>query len=288
MLAQPSHAPAQLDPAVIRRLAERVSKGALTLPVLPEAASKVVQLCNDPATDLRELAAVVARDPAMVGNLMRLANSTLYGAGTQLVSLDQVLARLGVVKVREMALVISCQGEVFKVPGHERLVKLQFKHCLATALFAQEIARGRRWNVEEAFLCGLLHDMARPVLLQEIIADSAACNVPFNLAAADGAIGSLHSRVGGDMIKHWKLPVRLAEVVQYHHDPMKAPTARNQAMMTALADDLAHLLLDGPKKVSTKELNDHPLLGELNIYPDEMDALIAFGPKAKLSVEMMG
>jgi len=288
MIAQSVHPHAALDPAVIRRLAERVSKGALTLPVLPEAASKVVQLCNDPTTDLRELAAVVARDPAMVGNLMRLANSTLYGLGSQLVSLDQVLARLGVVKVREMALVISCQGEVFKVPGHEKLVKQQFRHCLAAALFAQEIARGRRWNVEEAFLCGLLHDMARPVLLQEIIADSAACNVPFNLAAADGVISSLHARVGGDMIKHWKLPVRLAEVVQFHHDPLKSPTARNQSMMTALADDLAHCLMGGPKTITVGQFNEHPLLGELNIYPDEMDALIAFGPKAKLSVEMMG
>lgn len=287
MLAQSAGVSAQLDPTVLRRLAERVLKGALTLPVLPEAASKVVQLCNNPATDLRELAAVVARDPAMVGNLMRLANSLLYGAGTQLVSLDQVLARLGVVKVREMALVISCQGEVFQVPGHEALVKLQFKHCLATALFAQEIARSRRLNVEEAFLCGLLHDMARPVLLQEIIAICNECQVPFNFAAADGVIGSLHPRVGADMIKFWKLPVRLAEVVQFHHDPLKAPTARNQAMMTALADDLAHLLLKGPKNISNVDVNDHPLLSELNIYPDEMEALIAFGPKVKMSVEMM-
>ena len=287
MLAQSVDNTAQLDPVVIRRLAERVLKGALTLPVLPEAASKVVQLCNDPSTDLRELAAVVARDPAMVGNLMRLANSTLYGAGSQLVSLDQVLARLGVVKVREMALVISCQGEVFKVPGHEAPVKLQFRHCLATALFAQEIARGRRLNVEEAFLCGLLHDMARPVLLQEIIAICAECKVPFNFAAADGIIGSLHARVGADMIKFWKLPVRLAEVVQFHHDPMKAPTARNQAMMTALADDLAHWLLKGPKHIELTCVSEHPLLSELNIYPDEMEALLDFGPKVKLSVEMM-
>ena len=61
-----------------------------------------------------------------------------------------------------------------------------------------------------------------------------------------------------------------------------------EAAEVATGEKLAHLLLDGPKKVSTKQLNDHPLLGELNIYPEEMDALIAFSPKVKLSVEMMG
>ncbi len=288
MLALSPFTPVQLDAQVIRRLAERVAKGALELPVLPEAASKVVQLCNDPTVDLAQIAAVVSRDASLAGNLMRLANSTLYGGTNPLVSLDQVLARLGVAKVREMALIISCQGKVFKVAGHENLVKAQFRHCLATALFAQEIARSRRWNVEEAFLCGLLHDIGRPVLLQEVVEGCAMFGIPFDPAAADAAISALHARVGGEMVRHWKLPVRLAEVVQFHHDPMKATTARNQAMMTALADDLAHLLLAGPKQVAEDSIREHPLLGDLNIYPDELAALIAFGPKAKATVEAMG
>lgn len=287
MLAQTAHAQATLAEPVKHRIAQRIVKGALELPVLPEAASKVVQLCNDPKTDLHSIGEVVNRDPGLAGNLMRLANSGMYGGSNPLVSLDQVLARLGVAKVREMALIISCQGKVFVVPGHEKLIKEQFKHSLATAVYAQEIARSRRWNVEEAFLCGLLHDIGRPVLLQEIIEGCAACAVPFDLAAADGAIGLLHSRVGSDMVKHWKLPVRLAEVVAFHHDPLKAPTARNQAMMTALADDLAHLLLHGPKQIKVAALMEHPLLGELNIYPDEMETLLAFAPKVMKTVGAM-
>jgi putative nucleotidyltransferase with HDIG domain len=269
-------------------LAERITKGALELPVLPEAASKVVQLCNDPKTDLRQIAEAVNRDPAMAGNLMRLANSTMYGGANPLVSLDQVLARLGTARVREMALIIACQGKVFVVPGYERLVKFQFRHCLAAAVYAQEIARGRRWNVEEAFLCGLLHDIGRPVLLQEVLETCAACHVPFDLDAADGAIAVLHARVGAEMVKQWKLPVRLSEVVEYHHDPLRAPTARNQAMMTALADDLAHLIMLGPKQVAHETLLEHPLLPELNIYPDELEALIALAPKVVATVQALG
>ena len=34
--------------------------------------------------------------------------------------------------------------------------------------FAKEIARMRRANVESAFLCGLLHDIGKPVILQAL------------------------------------------------------------------------------------------------------------------------
>ena len=35
--------------------------------------------------------------------------------------------------------------------------------------YAKEIARLRRSNVEGAFLCGLLHDIGKPVLLQTLV-----------------------------------------------------------------------------------------------------------------------
>ena len=64
-------------------------------------------------------------------------------------------------KIREIALLVACQAKVFRVPGFDQQVRAIFKHCIAAAAFAQEIARMRRWNVEESFLCGLLHDAER-------------------------------------------------------------------------------------------------------------------------------
>jgi hypothetical protein len=56
-------------------------------------------------------------------------------------------------------------------------------------------------------------------------------------------------------------------------------------MMTNLADDLAHLLLDGGRKVGEAQLREHPMLTPLNLYPDEMDALLAKRPTVKAMVE---
>jgi HD-like signal output (HDOD) protein len=288
MLAAPALKPIPLPEPIRTQLATLVINKQLELPVLPEVASQVVQLCNRENVDLRELAVVVKRDPSMAGHLMRLANSPLYAPPTPLVSIDQVVSRLGLVKVRELALVISCQSKVFTVKGYEEKVRLQFRHSLAAGLFAGEIARARRLNVEEAFLCGLLHDVGQPVLLQAVVDLANKAGITLERPAVEGACSMLHDRVGGDLVAHWSLPVRLSDAIRWHHQPEKATQAMSQARITALADDLSHLLLGGPKVVTEDAIREHPLLEALNIYPEEMDAILAKAPGFKSQVEAMG
>ncbi|HYE05782.1 MAG TPA: HDOD domain-containing protein [Planctomycetota bacterium] len=276
-----------MPPAVLERFAEKLRAGKLDLPVLPEVAGQVVQVTQDPATDARKLADLIHRDPALAGNLMRLVNSAVYATSSPIVSLQQAISRLGLAKIREIALIISCQSKVFAVQGYQPLVRGWFRHSLAAAAFAQEVARSRRWNVEEAFLCGLLHDVGRPVLLQTLVDLHGEVGCHPNPAALSVAITTLHTRIGADLVKGWALPARLSETIQYHHDPAKAPTAAANAHMTSLADDLAHLAL-GPRRVGEAEVRAHPSLAALNIYPEEMDALLAKREQVVRTVEALG
>lgn len=277
--------PTTLSAQIREQLERRITDGKLELPVLPEVASQVVKLSNDPNADARKLAALVQRDQAMAGHLMRLANSPFYAPKFPLVSLDQVVSRMGMKKVREIALVISCQSKVFAVPGHEATVKAMFRHALAAAAFAQEIARSRRWNVEEAFLCGLLHDVGRPVLLQELVDLHAEAGQPFQAEAAESLLMERHAEVGAALVNGWSLPARLGDTIHFHHHPLKSTTAAQTAMMTNLADDLAHLLLTGDREVSEAQIREHPMLVPLNLYPDEMEALLAQRPTVLSMVE---
>lgn len=264
----------------MERLGKLLKEGGLELPVLPAAASQVVTLCGDEHCDARKLTEVVTRDQGLAGNLMRLANSTAYAGSVPIVSLQQAISRLGFGKIRELALIISCQSKVFTLPGHERWVAYQLRHALAAAGFAQEIARHLRQNVEEAFLCGLLHDVGRPVLLQTILDLHKACGCIADPQAVDSAIGKLHSYVGSEMVKSWALPVRLSETIHHHHKPEMAPTAAQTATVTCLADDLSHWALDeaatpGARPVDPASITDHRTLAALNFYPEDLDAILA-------------
>lgn len=67
--------------------------------LLPE----LVRAVNDSDTTRRELAKMIARDPALVGSLLKIANSPIYRRGSQPVeSLDRALAVLGTQGTRSL------------------------------------------------------------------------------------------------------------------------------------------------------------------------------------------
>jgi putative nucleotidyltransferase with HDIG domain len=265
----------------------RLEGGRLDLPILPEAAGQVMQATSDGECDARKLSSIIHRDPSLAGHVLRLANSPLYMPTTPIVSLQQAVSRLGMKTIREIALAITCESRVFRVKGFEAEMRGFFRHSYAAGLYAQEIARLRRWNVEEGFLCGMLHDVGKPVVLQTLLDLSAgAPTVPREELL--GLVTEFHAEAGARLVASWKLPVRLGETIRYHHHPHDAPTASRQALMTALADELSHLTIGEPDEEREEALGQHPALEPLNMYPDELDALLARRAQIAAQVEAIG
>jgi putative nucleotidyltransferase with HDIG domain len=266
------------DPtSIYRRVQALVEEGRLELPLLPEVCAEILAQRDD-TYEPRRLADLIRRDQSLAGHLLRIANSALYLPQVPIVSLQQAISRLGFLAIRQITLLIAVQGRAFSVPGHEASVRALFQHALATALCAQEIARLRRLSVDEAFLCGLLHDLGRVVLWQALLdlPGGAALPAPARAEILDG----LHAQAGAALVQRWALPGRLAETVRHHHQPGH-PEAPKIAPLIALADDLARFMLplspasgDGGRAVSEEAIRRHPALAALQLYPDDVTALL--------------
>jgi putative nucleotidyltransferase with HDIG domain len=257
-----------------QRFLERIASGQFDLPLLPEVASRVLTATQDDNCDSRRLSEMIHRDAALAGHVLRVANSPLYAPTVPIVSLQQAVSRLGMKKIREIALLVACQAKVFRVPGFDSIVRGIFKHCVAAAAYAQEIARLRRWNVEESFLCGLLHDAGKPVLLQLLVDVQKQTRLGVEVGLVEDILAEMHASVGARLVESWKLPARIVESIACHHRPQDAATAGHSALMTCMADDLAHFAV-GPRIVTEEALRKHPMLVPLNLYREELDALIA-------------
>jgi putative nucleotidyltransferase with HDIG domain len=266
------------------RFLEKIAAGDFELPMLPEVASMVMSATQDENCDAKRLSKLIHRDASLAGHVLKLANSPLYAPVMPIVSLQQAVSRLGMKKIREIALVAACQARVFKVPGYDRQIRDLFRHSVAAAAYAQEIARLRRWNVEEAFLCGLLHDAGKPVLLQLLVDVQRELDLGVEAGVIEDIVQEMHGAVGGRLVESWKLPARLAETIACHHAPQDAETAGQTAMMTNIADDLAHYAL-ATKPVTEEHLHAHPMLVPLNLYRDELDALMARKESVKVAAE---
>jgi putative nucleotidyltransferase with HDIG domain len=256
-------------------LQESIFAGGLRLPVLPAVAAEVLGCIDGDDCDAHSLAELIQRDPSLAANLLRIANSARFAPREPIVSLNQAISRLGLATLREIALTVAVKGAVFDVPGHEDFVAGLWHHAQATGRLSQEIARARRDNVEAAFLCGLLHDIGSPVILQGLVDVARREGCTIDSVCIEHAVDELHGAVGAKLVEEWKLPDWTREAVLHHHNPAGASAHNDLVNTVALGDALSDWLLEDDGE---GERPGAELLRLLDLYDEDVDALCAKGP----------
>ena len=267
-------------------LQERLATGTLDVPMLPDVVLQIMNLTFSERTDTRQLADLIHRDQALASHILRVANSPAYKPQTPIVSLQQAITRLGMKQLSEIAFAVSIQSRVFEAPGYEHEVRQLWRHAVGTAAFASEIARQLRVNVEGSFLCGLLHDIGKPIILELLVDMQQHLHTAFNPAVVATVMDIYHTHVGGLLATQWALPPNVQESILYHHDYILAPTCREAVLVTCLADHLAEHLME-PEEFDTASVYSHPVLAELHIYPEQVAALLDAQDKVLCNIEAM-
>jgi len=86
---------------------------------LPRVCAQLAELTAQEVIDAAQLARLIQSDPALAGEIIRVANSPALRPRTAIVSLQQAVSWLGVAEVRNIAMAVMLRGEVFTAPGHE-------------------------------------------------------------------------------------------------------------------------------------------------------------------------
>ncbi|RPH78558.1 MAG: HDOD domain-containing protein [Nitrospiraceae bacterium] len=276
----------EMPEEIEQALVERIDKDGIDLPVFPQVASRVMALVNDPSADAARLSTLIHQDQALAAHVLRIANSPAYMPRTPIASLQHAVAMLGVNQLSEIAVTVSLKNAAITIPGHEADIRQLWRHALASGAYAKEIARMRRYNVESAYLCGLLHAVGKPVVLKTVTAIAADMHIPLEPSAVTAFLNGYHSRVGSLIAEEWALPPQVVEAIAYYWTYEQAPTHRQEAMMTCLADRLATYMLV-PDSFDDSTLRDHSVFADLNLYPNDIDALLGLKEKVLGLVDAM-
>ncbi|MCA8974995.1 MAG: HDOD domain-containing protein [Planctomycetes bacterium] len=269
--------------------ARQIADKRLTLPTMPGTASEVMALCQQEDTDAAKLSSVIHNDQTIASNVLRVANSAAYVGTVPCASLQQAVSRLGLQLITEIAMAVSVRGRMFGNPQCADLLAALWQHSVLTGFFTKEIARMRRRNVEIAFLCGLLHDVGKAVLLDNI--DRVLGKRELKIPVPDmlAAIEEQHIPAGRMLSIEWKLPDQIAESIEHHHDFESAERFQDMAMTVCLADLLSHVIVPNVfyTELSADDLRAHPVLAGLNMYSDQVDELLALKERALAVTEGM-
>lgn len=253
--------------SLVEDVRERLRAERFEMPNLPHVATQALALAQSEDSTARQLSDLICQDQALATNLLRMANSPAFAGARSIVSLQQAITRLGMGTVADLAVTICVKGSLFPKGAAAGRSQALWSHSLGSALFAREIARLCRRNVEAAYLCGLLHRIGMPIVLKAIV----DIGGDYDDAEIDAALAELHVETGLQASEFWMLPGQVSVAIRHYQNFSESTQHSSLAAVVHLASFMAERVAREEDLDATREL---PVLDELSLYPDQMQRII--------------
>lgn len=211
---------------------------------LPRAVMRLVELVESETATVEQMEQVISTDPVLCGKVLQIANSAYYGLARSVSSIRHALILLGAHTIKGIALSVAAMGALRSGRVVREAEQRLWKHSLACAGYAQEIARACRWGTrlaEDAYIAGLLHDIGALFLLARFPEQYQ----PLPRGEGEAALlehetalfGYDHAAIGAMILEHWQLPERLVKVVGNHHAPFLPEDETRQLVAAVMLAD---------------------------------------------------
>jgi diguanylate cyclase (GGDEF)-like protein/putative nucleotidyltransferase with HDIG domain len=258
-----------IEAALLRELAaERAG-----LPLLPQAAAEALRLAEDPRTSMAHIARLVERDPPLAARFIAIASSAAYSRGPRAATMQMALVRIGLAASRDLLLQVVYERSNRELSKYQAEVARSFEHSVRTAIASRAVARAMNITYDNAYLCGLLHDIGE-ARIYRILAKlpDAPESGPFLRALVEAH----HGRAGAEVAIAWKLPRDIVEVCTHHHT--SAPISNPAVLIVRAAEGLVRSLAAGPfsplQPMANVEGSDLALITAAGIRAERVPALL--------------
>ena len=216
----------------------------LRLPPFPEVAIRVLQLTNNENVQLHQLSELISADAAFSSEVLTIANSLVYAPRYPATTILQAIAVLGANHLQGMCLTVGVRTYLGKSLNHP-LIRNAFRHNLACAIIAQELAGSGFMDRDTAYTAGVLHDVGRLALAVIRPNEYAALLASHQgsgesiLPAETELFGCNHCDAGRFLVADWKLPAEFEPVVGDHHVGRREDGAWSMAELIKISCRLA-------------------------------------------------
>ncbi len=217
------------------------------LPQFPESIMNVTRLLNDPNSKMSDIAMLISSDVSLTTDLLKLVNSATFALASPCRSISDAVKLVGIRGIKNMLISVGAMNNL-KSSGENNELWI---HSYRIAFYAYNLARNffqtDRSVVEDAYVCGLLHDMgklvfdtAHPDIFEKIKEICSQKGIPANVFEKLVA-GVNHGSVGALIAEKWNFPDVIISVIRHHHEPDLAPAeTKKLTSLVYFSDMLAH------------------------------------------------
>lgn len=203
---------------------KQIEKFIRRIPSLSTTVGKVLEICSKVDASPNELNKVIALDPVLTGQVLKLINSAYYSLVNKVTSLTRAITMLGLNTVKNMALSTAIIRTVAGAKKSKVLPTKKFwAHSISVGVSAKLLAQVKDIPLmerEEFFISGLLHDLGKVPFDDDYIhVLSMAKREQISLIEAERQLmGIDHQEVGLMIAEKWKLNKAISSCIGNHHD----------------------------------------------------------------------
>ena len=199
----------------LQQLADDLNSRNIALPSFPDVVINIRTALEDPTCTSERLADVVKTDAVLVAKLLLAANSAFHNrAGIEIMDLNLAISRLGFEVVRNTAITLAVE-QIFEASEHQDLrnaIKEIWGTSLSLASMSFVIARRTATlNPDNAFLCGLLHQVGKLYILTR------ARNFPGLMGdkeSLETIMSQWYEGIGKSIVDAWGFPGDIANSLE--------------------------------------------------------------------------
>jgi putative nucleotidyltransferase with HDIG domain len=173
---------------------------------------------------LHQLSDLISSDTAFASEVLTIANSLLYAPRFPANSILQAIAVLGENNLNGLCLTVGVRGYMGKALNQPSMRAI-FRHNLACALIADQLASVGFLNRDVAYTSGVMHDIGRLALAvlrpkEYSLPLGAHSGTPASILKVERELFGLdHCEAGRQLITDWNLPPEFEAIVADHHKP---------------------------------------------------------------------
>lgn len=227
---------------------ESIIQGHLDLPTPPNVVFRLLEVVRNDEHSFQEIGNIISKDPSLTARMMKIANSSLFGFGGKIKTIENALTVLGINVTRNIALSFMIMDSVAAPDSDLFDMDYFWKRAITAAVAAEMLAAHIRGAGADAFLSGLLKDIGvlvmyqrmemeyKQILLLKAYAGSASYLIEKELLGFD------HGQLTGLMLKQWGLPENIYRPIFHHHDEVRYDSSHgDQTAILQFADQLSSL-----------------------------------------------
>ncbi|WP_028117272.1 HDOD domain-containing protein [Ferrimonas senticii] len=264
-----------VERALLVQLVNKINRGRIVLPSLPEVAMAVRDLSQRDDCSAEQLVEEISKDPGLATTLISMANSEGFGGELKANSVQFAVTRLGLERTRDLAaaaamhqLFYSEQSMIWDKLEQLRRSNIEVASC-ALAVLACEHEQGRLINLsaETLLLACQIHNIGVLPLVDQAEKHPHLFRDGQQL---EQIIKQLGAPLGQAVLQQWRFPEELVVVARYWADlsyQTSTPSYLDLVRLGALYS--RQLLLDEPLPNSLQLLVDKGVLSGLEVFGRE-------------------